>query len=87
MVSSFVPEVVSEMAKCLEGGREFMLCKLCNRRNEDDADYTPPEGTDGINISANHLTEEIVKKTHALGKTVGVWLARTACKETEELYE
>ena len=26
MVSSFVPETITEMKKCLSNGREFMLC-------------------------------------------------------------
>jgi len=60
MVSSFVPEVVTEMAKCLKDNREFMLCRLCNRRNLVEKDYTPTEGTDGINISATYLTRELV---------------------------
>ena len=87
MVSSFVPEIVTEMAKCLEKGKEFMLVQLLNRGNKQIPDYTPPQGTDGINISATYLTEEIVHKTHALNKTIGVWLSRSASKENEEMYE
>lgn len=87
MVSSFVPEVVSEMAKCLKQGREFMLNRLCNRGNKPETDYTPSEGTDGINISATYLTAEIVQQTHRIGKTVGVWLARSASVEDKAMYE
>lgn len=87
MVSSYVPEVISEMAKCLEDGKEFMLIQLFNRDNKYELDYTPPYGVDGINVSANHVTKEMVLKTHKLGKTVGVWLSRAQCMETQKLYD
>ena len=87
MVSSFVPEIVTEMARCLELKHEFMLCRLLNRKEVAETDYTPQRGTDGINISATYLTKEIVDQTHALGKTVGVYLSRAHSFETKAMYD
>jgi len=60
MVSSFVPETITEMKKCLANGREFMLCSLLNRKNLAEKGglqgYLPTEGVDGINMSATYLT-------------------------------
>ncbi len=47
----------------------------------------PSEETDGVNISATYLTEEIVELVHSVGKRIGVWLERAATKETQDLYE
>ena len=86
MVSSFVPETISAMSNCLKGSRDFMLCRLLNRKNlapiEGLIGYLPSEETDGVNISATYLTEEIVELVHNVGKTIGVWLERAATKET-----
>ena len=91
MVSSFVPETITEMKKCLSKGREFMLCQLLNRKNLAEKGgidgYSPKEGVDGINMSATYLTKEIVDQAKSLGKTVGVWLERKDTKETKELYD
>lgn len=91
MVSSFVPETISEMKKCLKEKREFMLCQLLNRKNLAEVGglngYCPKEGVDGINISATYLTQDIVAQAKNMGKTVGVWLERKDTKETAELYD
>ena len=64
MVSSFVPEIVEEMRLVLEEKHEFMLNALGNRRNEAMESYSVPVGTDGLNVSYNFLTEELVKEVH-----------------------
>ena len=64
MVSSFVPEIVEEMRLVLEEKHEFMLNALGNRRNEAMESYSVPAGTDGLNVSYNFLTEELVKEVH-----------------------
>ena len=91
MISSFVPETITEMKKCLNEKREFMLCQLLNRKNLAEVGglqgYNPKEGVDGINISATYLTQEIVNQAKKQGKTVGVWLERKDTKETKELYD
>jgi glycerophosphoryl diester phosphodiesterase len=42
---------------------------------------------DGINISANHITEEVVEKCHRKGMRIGVWVRAKDYQENEEFYE
>jgi hypothetical protein len=64
MLSSFVPEIVSEMKICLREKREFILHALLNRGNLQMPNglegYIPDEGVSGVNISATHMCPEIV---------------------------
>lgn len=90
MVSSFTKEIIEAMKSCLKDKHEFMLCTLLNRKNISAGSleaYIPPEGVDGINISATYLTKEIVEQAHNLGKTVGVWIERKDTKENDDLYQ
>ena len=41
---------------------------------------------DGINISANYITAEVVEACHSRGKRIGVWIRAKDFKETEEFY-
>lgn len=91
MVSSFVPETINEMKKCLKQNKEFMLCQLFNRKNLPEVGgligYDPQPGIDGINLSATYLTKEIIYQAKSKGATVGVWLKRGETKENKELYD
>jgi hypothetical protein len=40
----------------------------------------------GINISANHLTQEVVDKVHSKGMKIGVWIRAKDFTETDEFY-
>lgn len=41
---------------------------------------------DGINISYEHLTEELVQACHSHGKLVCVWIDTDVTKESQETY-
>jgi glycerophosphoryl diester phosphodiesterase len=41
---------------------------------------------DGINISANYMTKEVVDACHERGKRIGVWIRAKDFKETDEFY-
>jgi predicted peroxiredoxin len=42
---------------------------------------------DGINVSANHLTEEVVKNCKEKGMKIGVWIRARDFKESNEFYK
>ena len=42
---------------------------------------------DGINISANHITQEVVELCHGKGMIIGVWVRAKDFKECDEFYE
>jgi len=89
MVSSFVPEIQNNMAR-FNGGGEFALHRLVNRDNIDMpslASYLAPDNMDGLNLSACHLTEEIVLQNHFEGKKVGVWIMARDLAENEDLWK
>jgi glycerophosphoryl diester phosphodiesterase len=41
---------------------------------------------DGINISSNHLTAEVIRNCHNNGKKVGVWIDASLFKESTDFY-
>ena len=86
LVSSFSSDILQEVEKVrdrfygapkLEDGapKSFDIIYLYNFENlplPDKEVYTA--FGDGINISANHITKEVVDNCHAKGRKIGVWV-------------
>lgn len=53
----------------------------------DPFNYEVDEGTTGINVLYEYLTEEIVQKAHTAGNYVGVWYATATKEESEEMWD
>lgn len=99
LVSSFNSDILQEIEKMRDrvyGGRiptidgapaSFEIIYLYNYENQPlpDASVYTKYG-DGINISANYITKEVVDNCHAVGKSIGVWIRAKDFKETDEFY-
>lgn len=94
LVSSFNREILKEIEAVREQkyGREghpyFDIIYLYNDENKPlpDVDIYTSFG-DGINISANHMTEEVVKNIKDKNKKIGVWVRACDFIENDEWYE
>eukprot|EP00347_Sterkiella_histriomuscorum_P003717 403363216 len=92
LFSSFNYDVLAAAERARERRRDthprFDVIYLYNYENEPlpSADEYTSRG-DGINISANHITDEVVANIKSKGMKLGVWIRAKDFTETEEFYE
>lgn len=92
LFSSFNYDVLAAAERARERRREthprFDVIYLYNYENQPLP--SPDEYTargDGINISANHISDEVVANVKAKGMKLGVWIRVKDFTETEQFYE
>ena len=100
LISSFNYDILEEVEKVRTkyyGGRistidgapsSFEIIYLYNHENSPlpDPEVYTSRG-DGINISANYITQEVVNNCHNKGLKIGVWVRAKDFKEDDEFYE
>ncbi|TNV76407.1 hypothetical protein FGO68_gene13413 [Halteria grandinella] len=99
LVSSFNADILEEIERMrlrVYGGRisvidgapsSFDIIYLYNYENQPlpEREVYTKHG-DGINISANYISKEVVDAVHESGKKIGVWIRAKDYKETDEFY-
>jgi glycerophosphoryl diester phosphodiesterase len=91
LISSFSIEVLRAVEHVREQHRgvneEFDIIYLYNEENcpLPHPDHYTAYG-DGINISANHINEEVVQYCKNKGLKVGVWISKKDFTENDEFY-